>query len=724
MSLEDDRAHAQHYLAVRGVLEETFLAHGGEVDLWMEREKIAKRLNRELWRTEHDNAWVNVSAILWFAIHGVNGEGKDTSWVARPLPHYDGQKFLCPNGSDGEPWIPRETFAARKDALQPLTITEGPTKGLVLLQAGALPIALQGVWMASQTTLVKHASKPKWRDWDDRTMAGEGWKHQKDDESPADERYKLRKDLAAFNFARRRVCICFDADHLKNPGVRQAEIRLSFLLHAAGADVFQLSLWPLNEGKGIDDHLALKCGTVLDKQREALARLIDRAVPFFDTLDEHDITLVKKELHRVEMDPAQFEALAKTLAVKLKTTKRALGAYEFDIESPLEAANAVNIPPTAPPYDGEVVPAAVLDEIVTAIERFVWMKKWEYRVVALWIMLSYLHDVVEVLPILTITSPDQECGKTTLLKMVFNLCNRHVSASNISAAAIFRVIGDACPCLVLDEADSYLKEDEAMRGIINSGHERQMAFVLRVTNDKGDVGQFTTWCPKAIAMIGVPKGTILSRSIRIAIERKNKAVKLEKLRRKHFTQLEDLRRKISKAAIMIKETVRGSSVADGDDALGNRAGDNWEPLLSIAGAASEQWLKNAKEDAESIHDKDAHDAKSFNKYLLESIGKIIAERRAEIIAENREPELGDDPDKHDNPDRFFLRTTEDLLAELNQDEEAPWKERDNDKLTANKLRDVLSGYGVTPCNPRPGEGKKRARGYWSDELEKKIKQYE
>ena len=316
--------------------------------------------------------------------------------------------------------------------------------------------------------------------------------------------------------------------------------------------MFQLSRWPIDEGKGIDDYLAIKCGTDFDKQREALAELIDGAVPFFDTLDEHDIPAVKKELHRAEMDPAQFEALAKTLAGKLRTTKRALGAYEYDDEAARDAANAVNIPPTAPPYEGEVVVAEVLDEIVAELKRFVWMKEWEYRAVALWIMLTYLHDVVNVLPILVITSPLEDCGKTTLLKMIFNLCNRPLPASNISAAAIFRVIGDVCPSLILDEADSYMKEDEAMRGIINSGHERQFAWVLRVIDDKGNVGQFPTWCPKAIAMIGAPRRTILSRAIRIAIERKDKTTKLEKLRRKHFAQFEDLRRKISKVASMIQ----------------------------------------------------------------------------------------------------------------------------------------------------------------------------
>jgi putative DNA primase/helicase len=298
--------------------------------------------------------------------------------------------------------------------------------------------------------------------------------------------------------------------------------------------------------------------------------------------------------------------------------------------------------------------------------------------------------------------------------MIFNLCNRPLPASNISAAAIFRVIGEVCPSLILDEADSYMKEDEAMRGIINSGHERQFAWVLRVIDDKGNVGQFPTWCPKAIAMIGAPRRTILSRAIRIAIERKDKTTKLKKLRRNSFAQLEDLRRKISKAASMIREAVRDGAVAD--DTLGNRASDNWEPLLAIASAVSEQWLKNAASDAESMHDKTTHDAKSFNKYLLESLGRIIAEKKT------LEPGSQGAPD---DPNKFFLRTIDDLLNKLNGDQEAPWKEKPHDELTAHKLGRILTGFGVSSEQVRrPGEKGNAPRGYWSDALEKVIKQYE
>ena len=237
--------------------------------------------------------------------------------------------------------------------------------------------------------------------------------------------------------------------------------------------------------------------------------------------------------------------------------------------------------------------------------------------------------MVDILPILLITSPEEDCGKTTLLELVLYLSNRPIPASNISAAAIYRMIGDNRPTLILDEADAFMGDDEAMRGVINSGHKREFAFVIRVINDKGDTGQFSTWCPKAIARIGQPKRTILSRSIPIRLERKPKGIKTEKLKSGHKLEFEDLRRKISRLANDIRAQVQlFRSTADW---LNNRAGDNWEPLFAIATAAGGEWLKATEAAALKMSRKAAQDSKSFGHYLLERLGDIFAEasRRAQ-----------------------------------------------------------------------------------------------
>ena len=127
----------------------------------------------------------------------------------------------------------------------------------------------------------------------------------------------------------------------------------------------------------------------------------------------------------------------------------------------------------------------MLDEICATIHRFVWLKPSQCRAVALWVVLTYLHDAVDILPILLTTSPEEACGKTSLLKLVFYLSNRPVPAGNISAAAIYRTIKDIAPTMTLDEADTYLKDNEEMRGVIDSGHESEFAWVPHRDGGRG-----------------------------------------------------------------------------------------------------------------------------------------------------------------------------------------------------------------------------------------------
>jgi hypothetical protein len=59
------------------------------------------------------------------------------------------------------------------------------------------------------------------------------------------------------------------------------------------------------------------------------------------------------------------------------------------------------------------------------------------------------------------------------------------------------------PTLLIDEADTFLGDHDELRGIINSGHRRSSAFVLRCDGDDQEPKSLSTWCPKAIALIGL-----------------------------------------------------------------------------------------------------------------------------------------------------------------------------------------------------------------------------
>ena len=701
------------YLRERGVLETTFAQYGGEPGSPRDTAMIAGRLNRDHAKVIRDPNWPAVEAILWFPIYGASHEL--VHWLARPLPKYGESKFVAPTGSNGSLWIPPETYAVAKHASVPLVISEGPVKGMILVQAGAHPIAPVGVW----TVTVKS----------DQSDADE----QEEDSNPSTVRIALHPIFQYFQLAGRKVFLAFDADRTQNPHVRHAEIRAWMALFTAGADVYQLCTWDLKDGKGIDDFISGRVGTDTAKQCEVYHELFERAKPFIETLGDSDVKAVTLELHRTQDDRAQFELLRTKLAKHFRIPKDSFG--QFRRGSGDAAATAVKtIAPTAKPWDEPVEPKEVLDEICTTIHRFESFKLSQCRAVALWIVLTYLHDAVDILPLLLITSPEENCGKTTLLKLVFYLSNRPVPAGNVSAAAIYRTIKDIAPTMTLDEADTYLQDNAEMRGVIDSGHEREFAWVIRTAMEGKDTRYFSTWCPKALAMIGLPRRTILSRAIHVRLDRKASGVTTEKLKKKHYGEFEDLRRKIARLANDIRERVRVFE----SDMLENRAADNWQPLLAIADTATsgddQEWVTETAKAAAQMSTKDVQDSKSIGRYLLESLDRIITEQKEKLELEAQgnppaerafvlipTPELLAEHKKDDGA--LFLPSTE-LVAELNKDEEAPWKETKEGKqldLTTTRLAALLKQFDLRSEQVKFVSA--RARGYWTDSLEKEIEKY-
>ncbi len=152
----------------------------------------------------------------------------------------------------------------------------------------------------------------------------------------------------------------------------------------------------------------------------------------------------------------------------------------------------------------------ILEEM---FKRFSILPKGSAVTATLWTILTYTFNLWRTLPLLTIVSPEKRCGKTTFLTTLSKLCNRPLPVSNISPAALYRAIEAFRPALLIDEGDSFLKDQDELRGVINSGHTKDAAYVIRCEGDDHKPVRFTTWCPKALAMIGNPPDTIQDRSI-------------------------------------------------------------------------------------------------------------------------------------------------------------------------------------------------------------------
>ena len=255
-----------------------------------------------------------------------------------------------------------------------------------------------------------------------------------------------------------------------------------------------------------------------------------------------------------------------------------------------------DVEPWSEVVDGE----SLLDDLVEVAERHVVLPPGAAVVVALWVVFTYLLDDAPVAPMLAITSPTKGCGKTTLLDLLGRLVRRPLIASNISSAAVFRSVEMFGPTLLIDEADSFLDDNNELRGIINSGHRRSSAFIVRCEGDSYTPRRFTTWCPKALAAIRGLPATISDRSLNIRLQRKNASEHVTRLPIDERTgPFGELRQRITRWV----QDNRAGLLADEPEVpeqLGNRAADNWYTLIAIGAKAGPRWRRRAFETASRI----------------------------------------------------------------------------------------------------------------------------
>ena len=99
----------------------------------------------------------------------------------------------------------------------------------------------------------------------------------------------------------------------------------------------------------------------------------------------------------------------------------------------------------------------------------------------------------------------------------------------MTAATVFRLVEAYRPSLLVDEADTFLRDAEELRGVLNSGH-RKGGTVLRTVGDEHEVRAFATYSAVAIAMIGTLPDTLADRSVAIDLKRRLKTDKVQSFR--------------------------------------------------------------------------------------------------------------------------------------------------------------------------------------------------
>nr|MBA2252818.1 hypothetical protein [Nitrospirales bacterium] len=206
-------------------------------------------------------------------------------------------------------------------------------------------------------------------------------------------------------------------------------------------------------------------------------------------------------------------------------------ARRRSVESPATGQGQIiqfdDITPALEPVDGP----ELLDEIVRFLSEYIILPPHGADAIALWAVYAHCFDQFDIAPRLALQSPEKRCGKTTVYELLIDLVPRALCTSNVTPAAIFRVIETAHPTLLIDEMDSFAESREELRGILNSGHTRGGAVVIRTVGEEHEPRAFSTWSPMALACIGRLPDTVEDRSIIIRMQRKAPTDKVTTLRR-------------------------------------------------------------------------------------------------------------------------------------------------------------------------------------------------
>jgi hypothetical protein len=320
----------------------------------------------------------------------------------------------------------------------------------------------------------------------------------------------------------------------------------------------------------------------------------------------------------------------------------------------------------------------LLDDITAVVRRYMVMDEAAIDAHALWVLNTYVREVFDVAPYAHVSSPVPGCGKSRLVTLTNYMGCKTTVALDPSPPAIFRTIEAAHPVLLLDEVDRFLtKKDSDIIGILNAGYKKS-GYVLRMEEVDGKhvPRKFSPFCPKMLAGIGNLPRTLAERSIRLPLQKKKKGQKSTRLRDRDTPEFKGIR---SRALRWVNdnrgrlEEIRDHDEVQFPDALGDREGETWEPLLAIALLAGEEWQKRALAAATSLSGASTADDDEYGTLLLEHVREVFE-------AEKRETSL---------PSKI-------ILDRLNENEEWPWRERGKGgkPMTLRAMQDSLKKFNI------------------------------
>jgi len=353
---------------------------------------------------------------------------------------------------------------------------------------------------------------------------------------------------------------------------------------------------------------------------------------------------------------------------------------------------------TPEPVDG------VLDDLDRLLARYVAFPSVEARyAVVCWVAHCHAIEAFDSTPRLALLSPEKGSGKTRTLEVLHLVVPTPMHAVNLSAAALFRLVAERQPTLLLDEADTYLgtmvvKQHEDLRGLINAGHRRgAMVYRGEVAGKAVKVVEFPAFAACALAGIGDLPDTILDRSILIAMRRRAPDEQIEPFRERVARPEGDaIRDRLARWA-----TANTRQLTDAwpemPDGITDRAADVWEPLLAVADAIGGEWPDRIRQAAVTLNTARMQRDPSLGVQLLADCRRTFDRLTVDRL------------------------TTESLIDALVALDESPWYDLRGKPIDARGLARRLRKYEVRPGDHRFDDGVKK--GYRLEDFHDAWRRY-
>lgn len=343
--------------------------------------------------------------------------------------------------------------------------------------------------------------------------------------------------------------------------------------------------------------------------------------------------------------------------------------------------------------------ATLVRDVEQFISRFVVLPPGALLPVALWTIGTQCFNLFETFPYLALLSPEKGCGKTRTTEVLEQIVFEPVRAVCISEAALFRLIEDKWPTLILDEAEVVTgrgERAESIRALLNAGN-RAGAKVPRCVGNSHELQFFSVYCPKIVCAIRACPETVKDRAIVIPMQRKKSTEAVQRfIVRRIKPQGDALRLRIERWVEKVYEAVTTAYEGLEVDFLSDRELENIEPLLAVLTVADASRLSELRLATEGLSEQKRQDAEEDSLSL-----RLLADVRSMWPAS--EPKI----------------FTAELLKRLKAVEDGPWGS--DEKFNSRRLSRLLRPFGVTPQTVQIGE--ENLKGYYRERADVAFDRY-